>query len=60
VPGDQGGKLDKEEIGKIFLDLVTVNPTFKKIQTIEGQLYEFRSYGDMINEVNKRIGKIQK
>ena len=57
---NQKGKLDKEEINKIFVDLITVNPTFKKIQTIEGQLHEFRAYGDMIAEINKRIGKIQK
>lgn len=59
-PTDQKGKIDKEEITKIFSELVAANPTFKKVQTFESQLYEFRSYGDMINEINKRIGKIQK
>ena len=28
------GKLDKDEVSKIFIDLVNANPTFKKIQTI--------------------------
>lgn len=59
-PTDQNPKLDKEEISKIFIDLIAVNPSFKKIQAIEGQLYEFRAYGDMINDINKKIGKIQK
>lgn len=59
-PTDQNAKLDKEEINKIFSELVVANPTFKKIQSIEGQLYEFRAHGDMIHEINKKIGKIQK
>jgi len=40
--------------------LGTANPTLKKIQNIEGQHYECKAHGDMINEINKRIGKIQK
>ena len=32
-PTDQKGKLDKEEISKIFSELVAANPTFKKIQS---------------------------
>ena len=42
------------------MDLITANSQFKKIQTIEGQLYEFRAYGDMINDTNKKIAKVQK
>ena len=38
-PTDKNGKLDKEEIGRIFAELVTANPTFKKINSFEGQLY---------------------
>lgn len=48
-PTDQKAKLDKEEISKIFNELVAGNSTFKKVQTFEGQLYEFKAYGDMIN-----------
>lgn len=59
-PTEQNSKLDKEEINKIFIELIAGNPTFKKVQSIEGQLYEFRSYGDLINDINKRIAKIQK
>lgn len=59
-PTDQNAKLDKDELSRIFAELITANPTFKKIQTFEGQLYEFKAYGDMINDINKKIGKIQK
>ena len=59
-PTDQKTKMDKEEVSRIFSELVAANPTFKKIQTFESQLYEFRSYGEMINEINKKIAKIQK
>lgn len=38
-PTDQHAKIDKDEISRIFAELVTANPTFKKIQTFEGQLY---------------------
>lgn len=40
--------------------MIVANPTFKKIQSIEGQLIEYRAYGDMISDINKKIGKIQK
>lgn len=60
VPGEQGQKMDKEEISKIMLELISSNSTFKKISAIEGQLYEFKAYGDMINELSKRLSKVQK
>lgn len=59
-PTEGKGKLDKEEINKIFTELITGNTHIKKIQSIEGQLYEFRAYGDMINDTNKKIAKVQK
>lgn len=42
------------------MDLIATNPIFKKIPAIEGQLYEFKAHGDMINDINKKIAKIQK
>lgn len=60
TPSEGSGKLDKDQIGKLFSDLMSTHSTTKKLSSIEGQISELRSLGDMINEINKRIGKIQK
>lgn len=60
APGEQSGKLDKEEVGKLLADFIASNSTFKKIPAIEGQLHEFRAHADLIHEINKRISKLQK
>lgn len=60
APAEQSAKMDKEELNKAIGDVITSNANIKKISSIEGQLYTFKSYGDMINEINKRISRIQK
>jgi|688.fasta_scaffold1753397_1 hypothetical protein len=42
-------KLDKDEIARILQELLTGHAAFKKISTLEGQLYEFRAHGESIN-----------
>ncbi len=57
---DHPPKLDKDEIGRILQELLTGHSAFKKVALIEGQLFEFRAYGESINELNKRISKLSK
>lgn len=47
-------------MNKLLVDFIASNSTIKKIPAIEGQLHEFRAHSDLINEINKRISKIQK
>jgi hypothetical protein len=60
TPGDQAPRLDKEEVGRVLQELLAGHPAFKKVSALEGQLYELRAYGDSINDLSKRMVKLQK
>ena len=52
--------MQKEDIMKMVAESISSHQIVKKIPQIEGQLFEFRAYGDTITEINKRINKLHK
>ena len=60
APTDTGPRIDKEDVQKLVAEGIAAHNIVKKIPQIEGQMFEFRAYGDTINEVNKRITKLHK
>lgn len=45
---------------RLFNDFMLVSPQAKKIQSMEGEMIQLKTLGEMINDTNKRIGRMQK
>lgn len=53
-------KLSREDIQEIIHDYFVNNMFAKKIQTLESQLLEVKAFPEMVNDLNKKVARMQK
>lgn len=52
--------MSKEDIEAIIHEYFVNNMFAKKIQNLQAQFLEVKAFPDMVNEINKKIARMQK